>query len=287
MHQSGGWSEPDTKLVGENHPDGVIINYYVDAFTKSDTVQLDILEKDGTLIQRFMTSAKENKLDPAATKPLTVASGGNRMVWDMRYPGFKAFDGMIFYSSPNTGPKAVPGDYKVKLTVNGASKEKEFKIVKDPRLSNSQEDYDDQFNFLIAVRDQVSRANEAIIKIRDVQKDLKYLKEKTKENTELQKLIADYETELAVIENNIHMTKNQSRQDPLNYGIRINNRLAFLLTDSQMGDYPPTQQAQEFFKEVTQELNKEINALNSLIEKQTKIVNEKVDQEDIKMISSE
>jgi photosystem II stability/assembly factor-like uncharacterized protein len=287
MHQSGGWSEPDTKLVGENHPDGVIINYYVDSYTKKDTVQLDILEKDGTLIQSFLTSAKENKLDPAATKPLTVTSGGNRMVWDMRYPGFKAFDGMIFYSSPNTGPKAIPGDYKVKLTVNGVPKEKEFKIVKDPRLSNSQKEYEDQYDFLIAVRDQVSRANEAIIKIRSVQKDLKYLKEKTKENAELQKLIADYETELAVIENNIHMTKNQSRQDPLNYGIRINNRLAFLLTDSQRGDYPPTQQAQQFFTEVTQELNQEINTLDSLIERQTKIVNEKVDQEDIKMISSE
>ena len=83
------------------------------------------------------------------------------------------------------------------------------------------------------------------------------------------------------------MTKNQSRQDPLNYGIRINNRIAFLMADSQRGDYPPTQQAQQFFKEATQELNKEISALNSLIQKQTKIINDKVDKEDIKMITSE
>ena len=46
------------------------------------------------------------------------------------------------------------------------------------------------------------------------------------------------------------MTKNQSRQDPLNYGIRINNRIAFLLADSQRGDYPPTEQAQEFFESI-------------------------------------
>ena len=239
------------------------------------------------MIQRFATNTKEDKLNPAAAKPLKVNAGGNRMVWNMRYPGFKAFEGMIFYSSPNRGPKAVPGTYKVRLTYKGESKEQTFEIVKDPRMTNTQKEYQDQFDFLIAVRNEVSRANEAIIKIRGIQKDLKYLKEKTKDNAELQKLIADYETELSVIENNIHMTKNQSRQDPLNYGIRINNRLAFLLADSQRGDYPPTRQAQDFFKEVTQELNQEINSLNNLIEKRTTMVNEKVDQENIKMITSE
>ena len=287
MEQEGGWSEPNMKLVGENHPDGVIINYFVDNFKEKDTVEIDIMELDGTLIQNFATNAKIDRLNPAASKPLKVTSGGNRLVWDMRYPGFKAFEGMIFYSSPNIGPKAVPGTYKVRLTVNGKSQEQDFEIVKDPRLPNTQNDYDGQFEFLTKVRNEVSRANEAIIKIRNIQKDLKYLKEKTKENAELQELISNYEKELSVIENNIHMTKNQSRQDPLNYGIRINNRLAFLMADSQRGDYPPTQQAQEFFKEVTQELNKEINALNSLVETQTQKVNEKVKKEDIKMISSE
>lgn len=288
MHQSGGWSKPDIKLVGENHPDGVIINYFLKNFDQKDKVTIDILEADGTLIQSFATNIKEDKLNPATTKKLAkINSGGNRMVWNMRYPGFKAFDGMIFYSSPNTGPKAVPGNYKIKLTVNGSSKEQEFTIVKDPRLPNSQQDYDKQFDFLVSVRNEVTKANEAIITIRNIQKDLKYLKQKTKGNEELQTLIFDYEKQLSVIENNIHMTKNQSRQDPLNYGIRINNRLAFLMADSQRGDYPPTQQAQQFFKEVTQELNKEIGTLNTLIQKQTKIINEKVDKDEIKMITSE
>lgn len=287
IHQSGGWSKPDSKLVGENHPDGVIINYFIESYQEKDTIQLDILEKDGTLIQSYSTIAKEDKLDPLATKKLTVKAGGNKMVWDLRYPGFKEFKGMVFYSSPNRGPKAVPGTYAVKLTVNGTSQVQDFEIVKDPRLPNTQKDYQDQFDFLIAVRNQVSRANKAIIKIRNTQKDLKYLKEKTKDNPDFQKLITDYEKELSIIENSIHMTKNQSRQDPLNYGIRINNRIAFLMADSQRGDYPPTQQARQFFKEVTQELNKEINALHLLLEKQTKIINEKVKEENIKMISSE
>ena len=59
------------------------------------------------------------------------------------------------------------------------------------------------------------------------------------------------------------------------------------MADSQRGDYPPTQQAQQFFKEVTQELNKQISTLSSLVQKQTKIINEKVDTDEIKMITSE
>jgi photosystem II stability/assembly factor-like uncharacterized protein len=285
MQQSGGWGSPNTKLVGENHPNGAIINYYIKNSSETDSVSLDILEMDGTLIQRFSNTAKANKFDPAAPKPLKVTSGGNRFIWNMRYPGFKTFKGMVLYSSPNRGPKAVPGNYKIKLTYNGKSSEKEFSIVKDPRVSNTQEDYKNQFNFLINVRDQVTRANEAIIAIRSVKKDLKYVAGKIAENTEMQDLINDFEKKLSVIENTIHMTKNQSRQDPLNYGIRINNRIAFLLADSQRGDYPPTDQSLQFFDEIKKELDTQVVALNQLLEEYIDNINSKISENKIQMIS--
>ncbi len=286
MQQSGGWSKPNMKLVGENHPDGAIINFYIENLEEEDSVHIEILESDGTSIQKFSNTAKEDKLNPSATKPIEVASGGNRLVWNMRYPGFKSFEGMVFYSSPNVGPKAVPGDYKVRMTYNGESIEQTFSIVKDPRLTNTNEDYQKQFDFLIKVRDQVSKANSAISAIRSVEKDLDYLKGKTKENEKIQNLVQEFQTKLDVLENNIHMTKNQSRQDPLNYGIRINNRLAFLLADSQRGDYPPTDQSLEFFDEITKELNTELSALNSLLEEYIPKINNKVSENKIKMIST-
>lgn len=248
---------------------------------------MEILETDGSVIQSFSNHAEPDKLDPTSTQKLEVSEGGNRFIWNMRYPGYQEFKGMVFYSSPNMGPKAVPGNYKARLTVNGNSVEQTFTIVKDPRVKLSQQDFQDQFDFVMKVRDQVGRANNAIINIRNIKKDLAYLKEKTKDNAEIQKMAKDFETELSVIENNIHMTKNQSRQDPLNYGIRINNRLAFLMVDSQRGDQKPTKQAQEFFVEVTKELNKEINDLNALVEKQATLINQKVDENQIKMISTE
>ncbi|MGB5556020.1 MAG: glycosyl hydrolase [Flavobacteriaceae bacterium] len=285
--QQSGWGEPDVLLEGENHPDGAIINYFVANLKETDSIQLDILEMDGSLIQTFSNTATEKKTDPSAPKKLEVKTGGNRFIWNMRYPGFKTFEGMVLYSSPNIGPKSAPGEYKVRLTYNGKAQEQSFTVLKDPRLPNTDTDFKNQFDFLIQVRDQTTRANQAISDIRKVKKDLDYLTEKTKNNEDLETLIKEFKTKMEVIENNIHMTKNQSSQDPLNYGIRINNRLAFLMVDSQRGDYPPTDQSKEFFTEIKKELDTEIDALNELKEDYITKINNRVTENKIQMISSE
>ncbi len=283
--QSSGWNKANMKLEGENHPNGVIINYYIKEKKDTDTLSLEILDSQGKIIQKYNSYSKGDKLDPSATKPLKAISGGNRFIWDLSYPGFKSFEGMVLYSSPNRGPKAVPGTYKVRLNYNGNISEKEFTVVKDPRLTNTEEDFINQFDFLIEVRDQVSRANQAIIDIRSVKKDLDYVKEKATSDQDLRNMVAEFESKLDVVENNIHMTKNQSRQDPLNYGIRINNRLAFLMSDSQRGDYPPTDQARAFFVEVKKELDQQITSLNELFNNYVGKINRLASENQIKMIS--
>ena len=191
MHQSGGWGRPNNLLNGVNHPNGVIINYTLKEFSENDYVKIDIIDNNNNLIRSFTNNKEKllsslenpvlsntNDIEYALSgnniKSLSPKSGGNKLIWDMRYPGFKSFDGMILYSSPNVGPKAVPGTYKVRLTYNEKVMSQDFEILKDPRLSNTQKDYLEQFNFLISVRDQVSIANQTIIDIRKIKKDLKY-----------------------------------------------------------------------------------------------------------------
>ena len=108
----------------------------------------------------------------------------------------------------------------------------------------------------------MSRANQAIIDIRKGRENLNFIKKQINDNDQLINLINEFDQKITKVENNIHMTKNKSRQDPLNYGIRINNRLAFLMADSQRGDYPPTDQALEFFIEIKKELDSELINLN-------------------------
>ncbi|MEL7124541.1 MAG: glycosyl hydrolase, partial [Bacteroidota bacterium] len=219
---------------------------------------------------------------------LEAKMGGNRFVWDMRYPGFKEFPGMVLYSSPNRGPKAPPGKYKAILKINDQSVEQEFEIVPDPRLPNTPEQYQEQFEYLIKVRDEVTNAHQAMLDIKALKKDMAYLQEKINDNPnskELKTLLKGFKDKMEGIEINIHMTKNQSRQDPLNYGIRINNRLAFLLADQQRGDFPPTDQAMQFFEEVKGELDVELTALDELLESELPKINQAAESFGIKIIS--
>jgi len=252
----------DERTEGENHPDGVIFQYFSKMVDKDHPVKLEIMEQDGDLIQSFSTDAKDRR------QKLQAADGGNRFIWDMRYPGFTEFPGMVLYSSPNRGPKAPPGIYRARLTADGEVTVQEFEIIKDPRVSNTPEDYQAQFDHLIKVRDRVSEANQAVIDIRALRKDLIYYQDKIKDIADLKPAadeIKDLDQQMTVIENNIHQTKNHSVQDAINNGIRINNRLAFLLAEGQMGDFRPTDQAQEFYQEASQELQHELDDLDQLI----------------------
>ncbi len=302
MQQSGGWGRSNNLLNGVNHPNGVIINYTLKKFNENDYVKIDIIDNNNTLVRSFTNNKEKllsslekpvlsntNDIEYALSgnniKSLSPKSGGNKLIWDMRYPGFKSFDGMILYSSPNVGPKAVPGTYKVRLTYNNEVMSKDFKILKDPRLSNTQNDYLEQFNFLISVRDQVSISNQTIIDIRKIKKDLQYIIDKSSDKKQLLLLINEFSNKLSVIENKIHMTKNQSRQDPLNYGIRINNRLAFLMADSQRGDFPPTDQSIEFFNVIKEELNYELASFNKVLNTYVSQINNMIEDNNIKFIS--
>ena len=310
MAQSGGWNRPNNLLSGQNHPNGVIINYYIKELQEDDYLRIDIENKDGSIIRSFTNNqdkysqvgnndksimvgnpvlSNPNDIDNALSsdnlESLSPKNGGNRLIWDMRYPGFKSFEGMVLYSSPNVGPKATPGKYNIKMTYNDMVFQEEFEIVKDPRVKISQADYQDQLEFLIDVRDEVSKANQQIIDIRRIKNNMSFILDKTKDNNELQEMINKYLDDISVVENNIHMTKNQSRQDPLNFGIRINNRIAFLLADSQRGDYPPTDQSKEFFSQVKKELDIEIINLKALVEKHSQKIEDYLKKNKIELIS--
>ncbi len=288
MPGGGGGREPNRKLEGQNHPSGVLVHYFIKSVDEKTEVKLDFLESDGDVIKSYSNKAKE-KADQ-----LTVKSGGGRFVWDMRYAGYKTFPGLVFYGSPNLGPKALPGKYKVRISVNlstgqagGQTAEQEFEIVKDPRIETTSEEFTAQFDFLMKVRDKVSEANQGVIDIRKTKDDLTYLKNKI--GTDLKykdvaEAIKKFEDELTVIENNIHQTKNKSVQDPLNYGIKINNRLAHLMVEEAAGDFPPTRQAEEVRGILTKLVDDELIKLKSTIATNLSVINKMAKEKGVEMV---
>ena len=129
-----------------------------------------------------------------------------------------------------------------------------------------------------------------MLDIRTMRKDIEYLQGKLGEEAAYEEVLAmakQLNEAMTAIEENIHMTKNESRQDPLNFGIKVNNRLAFLMADSQRGDYPPTDQAKAFFVEAKAELDKELQALERLVDTEVDAINEMVSNAGVPLLNWE
>ena len=195
---------------------------------------------------------------------------------------------MVFYGSPNFGPKAVPGKYKVRLTANNQTAEQEFEILKDPRIQTTQEEFQAQFEFLIKVRDKVSEANQGVIDIRKIKEDLGSLKSKfgtDPQYKDLAEAIKKFEDALTVHENNIHETRNRSVQDPLNYGIKMNNQLAHLMVEQASGDFPPTRQGEEVRQMLTRTVDDELSKLKSTISQNVDRINQMAKEKGVEVIT--
>ena len=294
MRQNG-WGERDPLIDGENHPLGVMFYFNLDATPdEGNPANLEILEADGTLIKRIESTVEAEGDELSASNAeedgdrLVAEAGANLFVWDMRYPDAESFEGLVLYSSNTKGPVAVPGTYRARLNFGGQSVEQEFEILKDPRVDSSLADLQAQFDFLIKVRDKLSEANQAVIDIRKLYGDLDYLEARLEDDPEAEQLleaIASLRVQASVIENNLHETRNEARQDPLNFGIKLNNRLAYLATHESAGDFRPTDQGEAYRQEVSAQIDQEIAALERLLEEGVPEINLMLGLQEIELLS--
>ena len=230
------------KTAGTNHPGGVMIHFYLkNKPAEKDTLKLEILDGAGALVRAFSSQGKEDKLTD-------LKAGGNRFVWNFRYPGAKKFDGLILWSSSLDGPRAVPGDYRVRLTLNGKSEEQPFTLLPDPRQEAKPGDLQQQFAFVKACSDKLTEMHTAIGSIRDLRAQMKSLTERLPAEDRLKPLREKAKTVdslMTQVEQALYQTKNRSSQDPLNFPVRLNDKLANLMELGADGDFRPTDQAVE------------------------------------------
>ena len=126
-----------------------------------DEVTIEILESDGSVIQRYSSS----------TNDLPVHRGMNRLFWDLRYPPAVLFGDKLFRGG-NYGPQAVPGGYQIRMTVGEWSQTRDFTVRPDPRIGSSQDSLQHQFDLAIEIRDTISRLNEDVAQIAAVRQQL-------------------------------------------------------------------------------------------------------------------
>lgn len=241
--------------AGLNHPGGVTFHYYLHNWDAKDSLSFTIYDSSDLPIQKYSNHAKEKE-----RKIIDVQQGSQTWNWNMKYEDAKKFEGMILWWGSMSGPTAVPGHYKVVMQHNEMSLSQDFVINGDPSLPILQDDYQAQFDFIQSINSKVTEAHEAIIEIRDIKSALHKYKDIVSHNETILSEIQNIDSTLNIIENELYQTKNQSRQDPLNYPIKLTNKLAHLNSLTQVGDFPPTDAAIEVRDVITQQIDDQLEA---------------------------
>jgi hypothetical protein len=243
---------------------------------------------NGEELVASFTGTREDEEKPAEEEesfrrgpppPPTVHAGLNRFEWNLRYPGPTQFDGIILWNDAGeSGPKAPPGQYLARVKVGEESATVPFEIRIDPNYKGiTAQDLEEQFALARKIRDQTSRANEAVIQIRGVRAQLEE-RELGGADSQLSAAVESLSESIGTIEEALYQVKNQSGQDPLNFPIRLNNRLSSLRRSVEQGDAKPTDAAYAVFEELSAELEGHLGQLEAAFDSQLPSINDALEQ---------
>ena len=266
----GGTLKTPSKTAGTNHPNGVITHFYLKDLSEKDSINLTFTTMSGDTLANYSNVSKEKD------KKLEVKKGGNTFVWDTRGKGAKKLEGMILWWASLDGAKAVPGSYKVHLNVNGTTSSESFNILPDPRAEVSVADMQKQFDFITDINTTIEKAHQSIEKIRDITKQLDAFTNQYKDNDATKELVEKakkMKESLGTVEKALYQTKNRSGQDPLNFPIRLNNKLGHLNSLVAIDNFPPTDQDIAVKNELTAQINEQLTAFDAVVDKELKEFN--------------
>ncbi len=260
---------------GTNPPKGAVITYYLHEKPES-TIKLRIDDADGNEVKTFKSlhADEEEKAKlpfPDASgkgpgdgvdKELRIPSnaGWNRFVWDLRYPDAHKVaphdDNQQGYIK---GPHAVPGSYRVTLTVGEEELSQPLEIVKEAGVAASQADLQGQFDLLLSIRDKVSATHKVVNQMRDVRAQLKGWRERlaglesaagiVEAAKSLEEQVLEVEKELMIPETRAGWP------DAMNHGDRLAAQLSNLSFNVNLGDYKPTDYEHEAFTEIVSDID--------------------------------
>ena len=296
----GGGPLPPTATIGRNPANGVVVYYSLKAKPTTD-LELEFLDTAGKSVQKFTAklpkpgdaagpstapaaAGGEGGFGPPPTQPPPTNVGLNRFVWDTRYADATRFPNLILWAGEMRGPKLPPGTYQVRMKVDGQTLTQSFDIKGDPRVNTSAADYAKQAELGLKIRDKLTETHNAIIQIRDVRRQVEDLLKRVGGQPQF-KVVNDAGTalnkNLTAIEETLYQTKNQSNQDPLNYPIRLNNKLAALGGVVGSAESAPTAQSYAVYDELVTQIDAQLQKLAQVMKTDVAAFNQLVRDQNI------
>jgi hypothetical protein len=272
----GPGQQAQSEPLGQNPPSGILVHYSLR--TAADEVKLEIIDAEGKAIGSLTSPPK--------------APGLHRVSLQIpRHPSFSSFPGMILWAAGPSPILAPPGKYTLRLSASGQgwteTQQRELTLKKDPRLSASEADLVEQFQFARRIAARTTEANDAVVKIRDVKRGIEEALQAAPGDVALASSGAGLRAKMEAIESEIYQVKNRSGQDPLNYPIKLNNKLAALLGVVLGSDFRPTDQSFQVFAELSKQLQAQLDRLKESIDKDLADFNKALAAKGLKPVSVE
>jgi photosystem II stability/assembly factor-like uncharacterized protein len=254
-----GGSAPRDEEGGNNPMSGAILDYYLPK--KPEDISVQIVDSEGTIVAAPRAGSRQ---------------GFNRISAWLQYSSYKRPQNMILWGGFPMPIKAPPGTYTVRLTVDGQTFEQPLRWSKDPRSTSTDEELYDQYRLAKAISAKTDAANEGVYLVRRVREQAA---ETLETNPEFKTEIDAVMKALEGVEQELYQVKNQSSQDPLNYPIKLNNRMAALLGVVAGSEFGPTRQSWQVYRTVAALIDVELAKLKAIVENDLASLNAKLKAE--------
>ena len=267
--------------AGQNPPNGVIVYYYLKE-KPAGAITMTFFDEQGKELKTFSSEEKkapkvdDDSLEAGAKKKeekekskeprLSKESGINRFVWNTRYADAVKLTG----DEENTleGPFALPGSYQVQLKVDDETTKASFTIAQDPHISTSQQDVEARFALLLAIRDKLSEAHQAINTLRDIRQQSEEWERRTKGQSAHERIVAtakDLRKKAASIEGELFQVKGKKQTDIMDYPNRLTAKLMYLYEVVASADAAPPVQARQVFEDLSNRVDTQLHRLGELL----------------------
>ena len=265
----------DSGHAGENPPAGVVLRYWLASEPEADLpLELTIADASGATIRTFSrkppadTAAAETPVWGDNERVLDAGFGLNSFEWNMRYPSVEKFDGLVLWNRDLSGPRALPGRYTATLVVGGERSTVSFDILPDPRSGSDSAALRQQFDFVWGINQTLTETHRSIRRLREVRQAIAGVVERASGSESAEDLgsrATELSEKLTRIEEALYQTKLESPQDPLNFPIRLNDKLSGVMQSAAWGDHAPTDSAIEVGRALTGAIEQLLQELDNLL----------------------
>ena len=259
---------------GRNPAAGAVLHYWLPEDLPANTLlELAIRDANGETVRTLMRKPEKPDEEEKPAKGdddrlLTAKAGLNRVEWNLRYPGVERFEKLVLWNDYLDGPRAVPGDYRAVLTVGDEELAADLRVLPDPRSQATPAALQEQFDFVWGMNRKLTETHQAITRLRQARDQVAAVAKRIGDATEFAELAALSEAmigELDDIEKALYQVELEAPQDPLNFPIRLNDKLAGVILAASIGDHPPTASAIAVRDELFAAIDTQLAALDEVL----------------------